>query len=117
MGAKNKVIAGDYMGREVFCFLGDFCILNPDLSNQNIQLNKETIKSYEIVDEESRKSATGVVGRAALGAALFGAVGLLAGATARRKGIYTVAIEFTDGKKSLLEIDEKRYKELLKKIF
>lgn len=114
MGTKNKVIAGDYMGLEIFCFDN---IYIHDPFGVDIELNKETIKTYEIVDEESKKSASSMIGRAALGAAILGPIGLLAGATARRKGIYTVAIEFNDGKKSLLEIDEKRYKKLLKIMF
>ena len=117
MGAKNKVIAGDYQGKDIFCMLGEFYIYNADSYNNNVQLDKTTIKQYEIVDEESRKSASSAVGRAAVGAAFLGPIGLLAGVTAKWKGIYTVAIEFYDGKKCLMEIDEKRYKELLKKMF
>lgn len=118
MGAKNKVIAGDYQGKDITCMFGDLYIFIPDAySGGNVQLNKSTIRQYEIVDEESRKSASSAVGRAAVGAAFLGPIGLLAGVTAKRKGIYTVAVEFYDGKKCLMEIDEKRYKELLKKMF
>lgn len=34
-----------------------------------------------------------------------------------KKGIYLIAIAFKDGKKSLLEVDEKVYKSLLRKMF
>lgn len=44
-------------------------------------------------------------------------VGLAAGLTAKRKGIYMVAIEFYDGKKSLIEINEKAYKNLIRDMF
>ena len=57
------------------------------------------------------------VGRAAVGTFLLGPVGLLAGVTAKRKGIYTIALEYHKGGKSLIEIDEKRYKLLIKKMF
>ncbi len=115
MGAKNKVIAGDYEGKDIYCFLGDLSILI-DIG-KNIPLDKSTIKSYDIIDEESRKSATSAVGRATVGAMLLGPVGLLAGVTAKRKGVYIVALEFYKGGKSLIEIDEKRYKLLIKKMF
>lgn len=115
MGAKNKVIAGDYEGFTVTGSLNDLCIFLG--WNNEIKINKFTVAQYEVIDEESRKSATSAVGRAFVGGVLLGGVGLLAGLSARRKGIYTVAIEFNDGKKSLIEIDEKKYKLLLKKLF
>ena len=72
---------------------------------------------YEIVNEESRKSASSAVGRGLVGGLLLGSVGLLAGLSAKNKGIHTLAIQFKDGKKSLVEMDDKIYKELLKKLF
>ena len=48
---------------------------------------------------------------------MLGPVGLLAGLSAKNKGIYTVAIKFKDGKNSLLEVDDKFYKALIKTMF
>ncbi len=114
MGAKNKVIAGDYEGGEIFCAFGDLSIIG---TVNNMPLDKSTIKSYDIIDEESRKSVTSAVGRAVAGAVFLGAVGWVAGVTAKRKGIYAIALEYHKGGKSLIEIDEKRYKLLIKKMF
>ena len=111
------VIAGDYQDKFVNIILGKLCISNADIFNKDIVLNKDTVSQYDIVDEESRKSAASAVGRAAVGAVLLGPVGLLAGVAAKRKGIYTIAIQFHNGKKSLIEIDEKRYKIFLKEMF
>ena len=58
------------------------------------------------MDEECVKSAASAVGRAAVGTILLGPIGLLAGVTAKRKGVYTIALEFHNGGKSLIEIDE-----------
>lgn len=115
MGAKNKVIAGDYKGFTITASFNELCIFLG--INNEIKINKFSVAQYEVIDEENRKSATSAVGRALVGGLLLGGAGLLAGLSARRKGIYTVAIEFNDGKKSLIEIDEKRYKLLLKKMF
>lgn len=118
MGAKNKVIAGDYEGVDVFCAFGDLSLIGTvNMKTVNMKLDKSTIRNYDVMDEESRKSATSAVGRAAVGTFLLGPVGLLAGVTAKRKGIYTIAIEYHNGGKSLIEIDEKRYKLLIKKLF
>lgn len=72
---------------------------------------------YEVLDEKSRKSASSAVGRAAVGAFFLGPVGLAAGLSAKSKGIHTVAIQFTDGKKSLLEVDDKIYKAIISQLF
>lgn len=115
MGAKNAVVNGDYKGKVVaqgggkaFISLGLF---------KSIDLNSSTIESYEVLDEQHQKSAASAVGRAALGGALLGPVGLLAGVAAKTKGAYYVAIQFKDGKRSLLEVDDKIYKAIVKELF
>lgn len=53
--------------------------------------------------------------RGLVGGALLGPIGLLAGGmSAKSKGVYQVAVVFKDGKRSLLELDDKRYKALMK---
>ncbi|MFJ3386337.1 MULTISPECIES: hypothetical protein [unclassified Lysinibacillus] len=119
--AQNKVIAGDYEGKnimisqqslfsknEVYLFTG---------FTKKFPLNKETVSSYELVTEEHRKSAVSGVGRGLVGGALLGPVGLLAGLSAKNKGTHTLVIEFEDGKRSLIEINEKIYKLLMQKMF
>lgn len=113
--AKNKVIAGDYIGNPVSASLGIVSILIS--FTKSVDINKTTIKSYELITDDIRKSGTSAILRGGLGAAVLGPVGLLAGMSAKNKGIYQVAIEFKDGKKSLLEIDDKIYNALIKKCF
>lgn len=116
--ARNSVIAGDYAKYTVICHGGKVRIseLN-SWDPKTVELNKRTVREYSVVNEKQNKSVAGVVGRAAVGAAVLGPVGLLAGATAKNKGTYTVAVTFKDGKKSLLEIDEKRYQALVASCF
>lgn len=116
MGAKNKVIAGDYDGKHVVVSFGIINIAT-GLFSKSIELNKETVAEYELVDEEKRKSATSAVGRGLVGGLILGPVGLLAGLSAKSKGVHIVAVQFKDGKRSLLEIDDKIYKAMLKKLF
>ena len=115
MGARNEVIAGNYKGRHVGKYGNEiYLYLN---GNEDIKLNKSTVLNYEVIDSENRKSAVSAVGRATVGAVLLGPVGIVAGFSAKRKGIYTVAIEFHDGNKSLIEMDEKRYKIFMETMF
>lgn len=115
MGAKNRVIAGDYLGKIIGVSLGQLYI-GISFSN-NLFLNKDNIETYEVITDDQRKSAASGIARGAIGAALLGPVGLLAGLSAKNKGTYNVAIKFKDGKNSLVEIDDKVYKTLVKVMF
>jgi len=42
---------------------------------------------------------------------------LLAGLSAKSKGIHILAIQFIDSKKSLIEVDDEIYKEIIKLLF
>ncbi|WPK12231.1 hypothetical protein R6U77_00665 [Lysinibacillus louembei] len=113
--AKNKVVAGDYLNCSVVRTLG-LISLNSGFK-QILQLDQSTIANYELITEEHRKSAVSGVSRGLVGGVLLGPVGLLAGLSAKNKGTHHVAIEFRDGKKSLVEIDDKIYKILIQKMF
>lgn len=117
--AKNKVIAGDYEKKNVSLSGGKAII---DLGgwpiHKKIQLDKTTVDSYEVVDESSKKSTASAVGRAAVvGTIINPVVGLAAAFTAKSKRSHVVAIQFKDGKKSLLEVDDKIYKAIMTKVF
>lgn len=115
LGAKNKVIAGDYINNSVITSLGIVTLMKGFKSI--IEINKDTVDDYEVVDSETKKSAASAVGRGLAGGLLLGPVGLLAGLSAKKKGIYVMAIQFKDGKKSLLEINDKVYKAIITKLF
>lgn len=106
--AKNKVIAGDYTGRTIGQTLG-ISFINAGLM-KTIDLNNSTVESYELITDEHRKSAKSGIARGIVGGALLGPVGMLAGGlSAKSKGIYQIALQFKDGKKSLIEVDDKIY--------
>jgi len=114
--AKNAVVAGDYLGKQIMTTLGTVQIITG--FGKGIMLNKTTVSSYEVITDEHRKSAASGVARGLVGGALLGPVGLLAGGlSAKNKGIYQVAIQFTDEKQSLVEIDDKIYKALIRACF
>lgn len=111
----NKVIAGDYNGFLVSNSFGSLYIAN---GWHPVQLSKDNVESYEVITDEHRKSAASGVARGIVGGALLGPLGLLAGGlSAKSKGRYQMAILFKDGKKSLIDVDDKIYKVLIKKLF
>lgn len=111
----SHVTAGDYLG-----WLAKTGISGVVLTKglKKVKLNKETVDKYEVMTNEHRKSATSGVVRGVVGGALLGGVGALAGAlSASEVGVYQVAVEFKDGKKSLLKIDNKIYDRLVQDLF
>lgn len=85
---------------------------------KTINLDSKIVETYELITDEHRKSAKSGVARGIVGGALLGPVGMLAGGiSAKTKGIYQIAIQFKDGKRSLLEVDDKIYKSIIKDCF
>ena len=116
MGAKNKVIAGDYENWLVITAVGGGASIAKGF--KSVPLKKQTVESYELVTDELQKSAASGRGSGLIGGALLGPVGMLAGGlSAKSKGIYTVAIQFKDGTKSLIEVNDKLYKAIVKSCF
>lgn len=115
MGAKNAVIAGDYE-KKIVVNIGK-CIAIATGFLKRVELTKETVESYDVVDESVQTSATSAVGRGLVGAFLLGPIGAAAALSAKKKGTHVVALQFKDGKRSLLEIDEKMYKKLIVDMF
>lgn len=116
MGAKNKVIAGAYEGKAVGASFGQ-CYITVGFA-KNLYLNKDTVDDYEVITDEQRKSAASGVARGLVGGVLLGPVGMLAGGlSAKNKGTYDIAIQFKDGQKSLIEVDDKIYKAIMKALF
>ena len=116
--AKNKVIAGDYKRGSVVLFFGTPIIKTGILSGRKrIRIDSSTVESYEVVDESSKTSASSAVSRAAVGGCLLGPIGWFAALSAKKKGIHTVSIQFKDGHKSLLEVNDKIYKAIIAKVF
>lgn len=114
--AKNKVIEGYYIGCDIISSFGESYILTG--FTKTLTLDKTTIESYEVVTGETKKSATSVATRALVGGLLFGGVGLLAGGlSAKNKTDYLIALNFKDGKRCLIDVDEKIYKNIVSKCF
>lgn len=115
--AKNKVIVGDYEGKVVAGggITGVYISIG---FAKSIDLNNNTVESYELITDDHLKSAKSGIARGLIGGALLGPVGMLAGGiSAKTNGIYQIAIQFKDGKRSLLEIDDKLYNQLIKSCF
>ena len=115
MRASNSVIAGDYKGCNLHEFYDGIAIITSSWNNIEImaRIDKDSVESFEVLSEERNRSAGNVVARGLVGAALLGPVGLAAGVlSSRKKGTHQIAIQFKNGKKSLVEVDDKFAKKI-----
>lgn len=122
MGTKNTVTAGDYKGGQLewkvkLTKANEVILHKPGMFAGKFTLDASTVASYEIIDTENRTSAASAVARGGVGAALLGPIGLAAALSAKKKGLYTIALQFTDGKSSLIEVDKDIYKTLVQSLF
>ena len=115
--AKNMIIAGSFEGAYVITSFGTITVAQG--FKNVLEINKDTVNKYEVITEETQKSGASAILRGAIGIAALGGIGILAGLTAKNKGIHTIAIEWKDSElqPSLLEIDDKVYKTLIKVLF
>ena len=114
--AKNRVTSGDYLGCMVGQSFGIPYIAIKIFKTMN--LDKSVVESYEVINSDSSKSAKSAIGRSLVGGFFLGGVGVLAGGlSAKNRGTYSIAIYFKDGKKSLIEVDDKIYNAIVKTLF
>lgn len=115
--ARNMVLEGEYKNKVVTFSMGGKVYISLGLTKK-LYLNTDTVESYEVVNEEAQKSMSSGLMRGLVGGALLGPVGALAGGlSAKSKNTYLVAVQFKDGKRSLLELDNSLYKLLIQKLF
>ncbi len=110
----NLVVSGDYKN---FCIrlskeTGELVLENND---NNIEISKNTINKFEVIHTEYGKNIIDVIARIIIGVYLIGYLGVIAGFTANNNyEIYRlVSVEFKDGKKSMIKMNKKHFRQLL----
>ena len=118
---KNRVIAGDFQGWNISLSSSLFgtpkFYLTKTFTREEI--SKATVARYDVVDSNNVASFGRAFVYGAVGQALFGPFGMLAGALGGSKGkqSFVISIELNNGKKALLEVDSKTYKEILRVLY
>lgn len=103
--AKNEFLQGKYKGKIFVKRMdGKLSILD---GWKQIMLDETNISNIEIMNQEQSKDTGSTVARGLVGGVLLGPVGLLAGAMlGKNSSINMITITFTDGQKSLVEVDK-----------
>lgn len=109
MATINYVLEGKYKARKI---LGGSSL---DIDVDWMPLNKRYISSYTVIDESNKDQYS--FWKGALGVALFGGFGAVAGIGGKNKKEYLIAIEWKDGDKSLILINDEYYKVFVKSMF
>ncbi len=104
----NKVIAGKYKDKGIVK-ARDLIIAAGFTKSKQINLNKDTVEEFRVLDEEEIVKMGSLLGRGAVGGLVLGPLGVLAGATAKKKRSYVVKITYKDSDSSILELDKKSY--------
>lgn len=98
--AKNKVIAGDYYNYKASANIGTVTISMILVGTVNI--DSTTVKRYEVITDEQRKSAMSGAARGLAGKMLLGDVGAMAGVYSAKTPTCTVLLYLH--KKSLFTV-------------
>lgn len=108
--AKIKVHAGDFSTTGASFMVNTFEFLEPDKVWSKIKYHVSDLEELEEASEESVKRVGGTVGWGAVGGALLGPVGLLAGLLAGGRGKdVTFVARFKDGRKVLGTVNHKAF--------
>lgn len=108
----NIVLEGEYKGHKVYHPKNKDCLSHMGMG---WDFNKKNISSYTVIDETNKDQYS--FWKGALGVALLGGIGAVAGIHGKKKKEYLIAIEWKDGEKSLICIDDEYYKVFVKSMF
>ena len=107
MSQINLVLEGKYKNKKISCGTQLRVDLDP--------FSKRYISSYTVIDESNKDQYS--FWKGALGVTLFGSLGVVAGIDGKNRKEYLIAIQWKDGDKSLILIDDKYYKVFVKSMF
>ena len=108
----NIILEGKYKDKKIYTSSDNN---NLETSGIGWNLTKHNISSYTVIDESNQDEYS--FWKGALGVALFGGLGAVAGIRGKNKKEYLIAIEWKDGEKSLIQINDEYYKVFVKSMF
>ena len=107
----NVVLEGEWKGKEVFYSSSSKKIFV--VGGRSVQ--KDTVASYVVIDETNKDQYS--FWKGALGVALLGGLGAIAGVRGKKRTEYLIAINWKYGEKSLICIDDELYKKFMMAMF
>lgn len=111
MKTVNVVLEGEWKGKEVFYSSSSKKIFV--VGGRSVQ--KDTVASYVVIDETNKDQYS--FWKGALGVALLGGLGAIAGVRGKKRTEYLIAINWKYEDKSLICIDDELYKKFMMAMF
>lgn len=110
----NVVLEGEFKGKEVYYTSQQLRIVG------GLPIEKKTVESYVVIDENNKDQYS--FWKGALGVALLGGLGAIAGVRGKKRTEYLIAINWkkwtkAEGGKSLICIDDEYYKKFMMAMF
>lgn len=115
--AKNAVLAGDYAGCRIFRMSATCAYISGTMKKiEDIRFCPETVASYELLTEDAIRSGNSLLLTGSLDPGCLTGLRLNATPAKQAKGIYTLAVKFHDGTRALIEVDEKIYTTIARRL-
>ncbi len=111
MKTVNVVLEGEWKGQEIFFSTRE----NALTICGGASLTQDYILSYTVIDETNKDQYS--FWKGALGVALFGGLGAVAGVRGKKRTEYLIAINWVYKVKSLICIDDELYKKFMMAMF
>lgn len=111
MGGTNKVIDGDYKYITVKVRNGAATII--DKWDGKRVMDHQSVEQYKLLGKRNVNKGYTLNGKSIWGGIFLGPLGFLLGFQKEEIDIHRVAVKFNDGKKSLMELDDKAYTALM----
>ena len=108
----NTILEGKYKGKKIYLFSYKN---NLETSGLGWNFTKNNISSYTVIDESNKEEYS--FWKGALGTVFFGGLGAIAGINGKSRKEYLISVEWKDGNKSLILIDDEYYKVFVKSMF
>lgn len=107
----NTVIEGEYKGNKLYNLSRDKCITQV----LGYSFTPNYVDSYVVIDETNKDQYS--FWKGALGVALLGGFGAIAGVRGKKRTEYLIAINWKYENKSLICIDDELYKKFMMAMF
>lgn len=115
--ARNTVLAGDLVGCRIFRMSATCAYISGTMKKiEDIRFCPETVASYELLTEDMIRSGNSLLLTGSLDPGCLTSLRLNATPQKQAKGIYTLAFKFVDGKRALVEVDEKIYTTIVRRM-
>ncbi len=116
MSLINTILEGKYKNEKIKAFPDGLYLPKIDFG---YYMTPNHISSYTVLDENSKNSSEYSFWKGALGVAVFGSLGVIAGIGGKNKSSkeYLISLEWKDGNKSLILINDEYYKIFVKSMF